>query len=96
MLLWGVLNDEPLAVYLGEKLAMLTNQKIPHNLALLVSRYLSHRREVPEDRIRRCKAALRIVGRINREHIYDMSKDYEHITVRKHLDKYINERQKQL
>ena len=32
-----------MAIYMGEKLAMLTNQKIPHKLALLVSKYLSHR-----------------------------------------------------
>ena len=47
-MLWGVLNDEPLAIYMGEKLAMLTNQKISHKLALVVARYLSHRRDVPE------------------------------------------------
>lgn len=78
-----------MGVYLGEKLAMMTNQKIPHKLALLVSRYLSHRRKVPEERIRRCKDALKIVGRINREHIYELSKDYEHITIRKRFNKYL-------
>ena len=67
---WGLLNDEPLGVYLGEKMAMLTNQKISHELALRVASYLSHRGEVPVSRIVRCKEALKIVGRVNREHIY--------------------------
>lgn len=27
---WGVLNKEPMGIYMGEKLAMLTGQTIPH------------------------------------------------------------------
>ena len=65
-MLWGVHNDQPMAVYLGEKLAMLTNQTISHPVALAVAKYLSHRRDVPQERVVRCKEALRIVGRINR------------------------------
>ncbi len=33
-----------MAIYLGEKMAMITSQIIPHKLALGVSNYLSHRR----------------------------------------------------
>jgi hypothetical protein len=66
LMAWGVYNDEPLAVYLGEKLAMLTGQTISHEVALTVAKYLSHRGDIPSERIVRCKQALRIVGRINR------------------------------
>lgn len=68
---------------------MLTGQTISHKLALVVSKYLSHRRDIPQERIVRCKQALKIVGRINREHIYDINKDYEHITIRKQFKKYL-------
>ena len=37
-----------MAVYLGEKLAMQTGQTIPHELALKVSKMLSHRRVLSE------------------------------------------------
>ena len=96
LIIWGVHNDEPIAVYLGEKLAMVTNQKISHPIALAVSHYLSHKRPIPSDRIVRCKEALKIVGKINREHIYELNKDYEHITIRKHLKRYMEERGEQL
>jgi hypothetical protein len=86
---WGIFNDEPMAVYLGEKLAMVTNQIIPHELALAVGQYLSHRGPVPRERIFRCKEALKIVGKINREHIYALNQDYQHITIRKGLKRYI-------
>lgn len=33
-----------MAIYLGEKLAMQTGQKIPHDLALKISKMLSHRK----------------------------------------------------
>ena len=51
LLAWGLRNDQPMAIYLGEKIAMLTNQLIPHNLAKQVGEYLSHRRDVPAERI---------------------------------------------
>lgn len=76
IIVWGLENDEPLGVYLGEKMAMLTNQKISHEVALRVADYLSHRKEIPQNRILKCKEALKIVGKINREHIYELSKDY--------------------
>src|SRR5690349_4061807 len=44
LLLWGVYTNEPMAVYLAEKLAMQTGQIIPHDLALKVSRMLSYKR----------------------------------------------------
>jgi|JI10StandDraft_1071094.scaffolds.fasta_scaffold1232307_2 hypothetical protein len=85
-----------MGIYLGEKMAMLTNQKISHETALNVGKYMSHRREVPESRILRCKEALKIIGRISREHIYELSKDYEHITVRKRLNQYLDKRRQEL
>ncbi len=30
MMGWGLQHDEPMAIYLAEKIAMLTNQTIPH------------------------------------------------------------------
>ena len=66
LMIWGVLNDEPMGVYLGEKIAMLTNQTISHPVAQAVSVYLSHSRELPKKRIDRCKECLKIVGKINR------------------------------
>ena len=47
LLAWGLRHDEPMAIYLGEKIAMLTNQMIPHQLAKQVGDYLSHGRDVP-------------------------------------------------
>lgn len=75
---------------------MLTNQTISHPVALAVAKYLSHRRDVPQERVVRCKEALKIVGRINREHIYELNKDYEHITVRKHFKKYVEQKGREL
>lgn len=89
LMLWGLRSDEPMGIYLGEKIAMLTNQIISHEVAVQVGRYLSHRREVPTERIERCKEVLKVVGRINREHIYDLHQDYQHITHRKHLGDYL-------
>lgn len=68
---------------------MVTNQKISHPIALAVGQYLSHKRPIPNDRIVRCKEALKIVGKINREHIYEFNKEYEHITTRKHFRKFL-------
>ena len=96
LIVWGVINDEPMGVYLGEKIAMLTNQTISHPVAQAVSIYLSHKRDIPQERIDRCKECLRVVGKINREHIYDFSRDYEHITTRKHFQKYLSRRQEEL
>jgi len=45
---WGVLNDEPMGIYIGEKIATLTNQTISHNVAYAVSKYLSHSRDIPQ------------------------------------------------
>ena len=95
-MLWGLRSDEPMGIYLGEKIAMLTNQIISHEVAVQVGQYLSHRRQVPTERIERCKEALRVVGRINREHIYDIHQDYEHITHRKHFGDYLEKRQTEL
>ena len=91
---WGVATDEPMGIYLGEKIAMLTNQTISHKVARAVSSYLSHVRDIPQERIDRCKEALKVVGKINREHIYDFTRDYEHITQRKHFNKYLQNREK--
>ena len=44
LLLWGVYTNEPMAVYLDEKLAMQTGQVIPHEIALKVGRMLSYKR----------------------------------------------------
>jgi hypothetical protein len=93
---WGLQNDEPMAIYLAEKIAMITNQVISHPLALRTSRYLSHRREVPAERVERCKDCLKVVGRINRDNIYDFGKEYEHITVRKHFNEYLEKRNSEL
>lgn len=76
LMLWGLRSDEPMGIYLAEKIAMVTNQVIPHELASQVGAYLSHRREVPAERVERCKEALRVVGRINRDHIYDFHQEY--------------------
>jgi hypothetical protein len=48
---WGLRADEPMAIYLGEKIAMLTNQIISHEVATQVGDYLSHRRQIPAERI---------------------------------------------
>lgn len=37
LLVWGVEQREPMAIYMGEKLAMLTRQKIPHGIAKAVA-----------------------------------------------------------
>lgn len=55
LMAWGVLNDEPMGIYIGEKLAMLTNQTISHPVALAVAQYLSHQRDIPASRVARCK-----------------------------------------
>ncbi len=47
LMLWGLRSDEPMGIYLGEKIAMLTNQIISHEVAVQVGNYLSHRRAVP-------------------------------------------------
>jgi hypothetical protein len=96
LLVWGVKADEPMAIYLAEKIAMITNQIIPHPIAQRVSRYLSHRHQIPAERIERCKQALKVVGRINREHIYDFNREYDHITVRKHFTDHLEKREKEL
>ena len=49
LLLWGVYTNEPMAVYLAEKLAMQTGQIIPHQIALKVGRMLSYKRPLSED-----------------------------------------------
>jgi ABC-type transporter Mla MlaB component len=61
-----------------------------------VGRYLSHRRQVPAERVERCKEALKVVGRINRDSIYDLHQEYPHITVRKHFTDYLAHRSSQL
>lgn len=94
--MWGLSSDEPMAIYLAEKIAMLTNQVISHEVAKQVGNYLSHKREIPAERIDRCKEALRVVGRINRDHIYDLHQEYQHITVRKQLADYVDKRSVEL
>jgi hypothetical protein len=37
-----------------------------------------------------------VVGRINREHIYDFHQEYEHITQRTHFGDYLQKRSTQL
>ncbi|CAM6001514.1 unnamed protein product [Sphagnum balticum] len=96
LLRWGVLNDEPMGIYLAEKLCMITSQVIDHKTAMRVSDYMSHTRPIPSERIDRAKDALRVVGKINREVIYDFSKEYQHISVRKSFSKYLLERQREL
>lgn len=85
-----------MGIYLGEKIAMLTNQVISHEIATQVGNYLSHRREIPAERIERCKEALKVVGRINRDNIYDFNHEYQHITVRKHFANYLEKRSSEL
>ena len=63
---WGLLYNQPMSIYLGEKLAMTTGQKIPHHLAIRVSDYFSHFRDIDEDRINDCKKCLEIIGPIRR------------------------------
>lgn len=41
LLAWGVDTSEPMAIYMGEKVAMLTRQQISHNVARAVSQLLS-------------------------------------------------------
>jgi hypothetical protein len=41
MISWGLANNEPMAIYMGEKVAMLTQQKIPDYLAQNVSKMLN-------------------------------------------------------
>jgi hypothetical protein len=44
---WGLYANQPMAIYMGEKLAMQTNQVISHKMASRVSDYLSYRRDIP-------------------------------------------------
>jgi hypothetical protein len=96
LILWGLRSDEPMGIYLGEKIAMMTNQVISHEVATQVGNYLSHRRQVPAERVERCKDALKVVGRINRDHIYDFHQEYQHITRRKHFADYLQKRTAEL
>lgn len=89
LLLWGVYTNEPMAVYLAEKLAMQTGQIIPHELALRVSRFLSHKRPLSESFVERCKECLKIVGKIDREFIYSFDKEYEHIMLRRNFVRHL-------
>lgn len=61
-----------------------------------VASYLSHRQEIPAERIERCKECLKVVGRINREKIYDFNYDYAHITARKGFNDYLAKRSTEL
>lgn len=40
-----------MAIYIAEKIAMITNQVIEHKVALRVGEYLSHRKDIPAERI---------------------------------------------
>lgn len=80
-----------MAIYMGEKLAMVTNQVIPHHLARQVSDFLSYRRGIPTERIALCKKALKFIGKIDRELIYDPKYDYHHILIRKAFNRYATE-----
>ena len=44
LLEFGILYRQPMAIYMGEKLAMMTGQTIPHKLAMRVSDMFSHYR----------------------------------------------------
>lgn len=68
-----------MAIYMGEKLAMLTKQIIPHRLAIRVSDMFSYNREIDEKLFADCKLCLSHIGKIDREFIYDDSKIYQHI-----------------
>jgi len=65
-------------------------------VATQVGTYLSHRRHIPAERIERCKEALKVVGRINRDNIYDFQQEYQHITNRKHFKEYLQKRSTEL
>ena len=76
---WGLLNREPMAIYMGEKIAMVTGQTIPHQLAIRVSDLLSYYREIDEALMKECKICLTHIGRIEREVIYNSNYHYHHI-----------------
>lgn len=80
MIEWGLIHKQPMSIYLAEKLACTLGQKIPHYLAIRVSDFFSHYREIDAERIRDCKVCLSVVGPIRREIIYDRSKKYQHVT----------------
>jgi len=79
LLIWGVEQREPIAIYMGEKVAMLTHQRIPHEVAKAVAQVLSIKKR-DDSLSEKCKEALAIVGRIVRDDIYDFDKEYDHIT----------------
>ena len=82
MIEFGVQYRQPMAIYMAEKMAMMTGQVIPHHLAIRVSDMLSHSRDIEEKLINECKVCLSLIGPIKRETIYDSDKIYQHITFR--------------
>ena len=66
---FGLEYRQPMAIYMGEKMAMLTGQMIPHNLAIRVSDLFSHSRE-KDDELEKlsneCKKCLSLIGPIHR------------------------------
>jgi hypothetical protein len=79
-----------MAIYMGEKLAMVTGQMIPHYLAQNISNLLSHRREIDDKWVEKCKECLRYVGKIDRELIYDVNKDYHHVVKKREMQGMVN------
>ena len=80
MIEFGILNRQPMAIYMAEKMAMMTGQTIPHRLAIRISDMLSHSRQIDTDLVNECKLCLPFIGPINRELIYDNNKLYQHIS----------------
>ena len=66
---FGIEYRQPMAVYMGEKLAMVTGQMIPHHIAIRVSDLFSHSREKDaqlEQLSTECKRCLSLMGPIHR------------------------------
>lgn len=89
LLVWGAEQREPMAIYMGEKVAMVTRQKIPHHVAKAVEQTLSFKK-VDDVLDGKCKAALEIVGRINRDDIYDFDREYDHILEHNNYQLYLD------
>lgn len=89
MIVLGSQTQQPLLVYLAEKVALLAGQVIPHHLAVQASEFLALNKDQPPLVLARAKEALAMVGGVDRERIYDPRQDYRHILVRKEMMQYL-------
>jgi hypothetical protein len=70
--------------------AFLSGQIVPHHLAVVASNALALDKDHTSAFLERAKAALQLVGGVEREKIYDPRQDYRHIAIYRRRHAYLH------